>query len=153
MLFTGKVKVVKLRSAEKGPKSANHWVYNVDQDWTLPIGYVFLEPDQFHGWNLPLLKVVFWVRGADAKLDPHLFYQGKEVRNVYQGQEGGGRDCRDSVTVMPSRDADLAGPRGKWERETCIFWDVKGWNKAGIKPSVGTWFRSEERRVGKECRL
>ena len=43
-LFTGKMKVAKAHSNEHGPKVVNHFVYYVDQDWNLPIGYIFLTP-------------------------------------------------------------------------------------------------------------
>ena len=43
-LFTGKMKVGKHKSNEAGPKAANKFVYYVDHDWNLPIGYVYLTP-------------------------------------------------------------------------------------------------------------
>jgi len=41
-LFKGPIKVAKVHSNEHGPKFANHFVYYVDHDWNMPIGYVFL---------------------------------------------------------------------------------------------------------------
>ncbi len=51
-LFTGKMKVTKAHSGEAGPKFVNHFVYFVDQDANLPVGYVWLEPDSIRGWDL-----------------------------------------------------------------------------------------------------
>src|SRR5437762_12921071 len=47
-LFTGKMKVAKVHSNETGPNYVNQCVYYVDQDWNLPIGYMFLEPDSVY---------------------------------------------------------------------------------------------------------
>jgi hypothetical protein len=40
-LFNGKMKVVKAPSNEAS--YVNHFVYYVDHDWNLPIGYIFYE--------------------------------------------------------------------------------------------------------------
>ena len=45
-LFTGKAKVAKALSNEHGPKAANKFVYYVNHDWNLPIGYVYYTPDE-----------------------------------------------------------------------------------------------------------
>lgn len=78
-LFSGKMKVGKVRSNEQGPKAANKFVYFVDHDWNLPIGYVYLTPADVYGWKFPDFHIAFWVRGEAVRFDPHLFYQGKEV--------------------------------------------------------------------------
>ena len=68
----------------------NKWVYFVDHDWNLPIGYVYLTPADVHGWKMPDFHVAFWVRSDPYKFDPHLFYQGKEVgKKFYEGTEVG----------------------------------------------------------------
>ncbi len=85
-LFTGKVKVAKVRSNEEGPKAANHFVYYVDHDWNLPIGYVFYEsdnrwdPDDPRRWAKPKFSLAFWTRGeSNGFAEPHLFFGGKEA--------------------------------------------------------------------------
>jgi hypothetical protein len=40
-LFSGRMKVAKTLSNEHGPKAVNKFVYYVDHDWNLPIGYVW----------------------------------------------------------------------------------------------------------------
>ena len=44
-IFAGRMKVAKTLSNEHGPEAANKFVYYVDHDWNLPIGYVFYTPD------------------------------------------------------------------------------------------------------------
>jgi len=97
-LFTGKMKVGKHKSNEHGPKAVNKFVYFVDHDWNLPIGYVYLTPSDVHGWKMPDFHVAFWVRGDAYKFDPHLFYQGKEVgKKFLDGMEVGTAGCEAEV--------------------------------------------------------
>ena len=103
-LFTGKMKVAKARSNEHGPKAANKFVYWVDHDWNLPIGYVYLTADSIHGWKFPDFHVAFWVRGDAYKFDPHLFYQGKEVgKKFLDGMEVGKAGCEAEVEKITRR--------------------------------------------------
>ena len=79
-LFTGKAKVAKIHSGEAGPHFVNHFDYYVDQDWKLPIGYVYIAPG--HGvpdFFPPRLYVTLWFPGEPIKLEGHLLYQGKPV--------------------------------------------------------------------------
>src|SRR5207248_2518548 len=81
-LFTGKFKVAKAHSNETGPDYAEHFVYYADQDWNLPIGYVYYTPNDVYGMKMPRLGAAFWVRGEATDMQPHLFYQGKEVGKI-----------------------------------------------------------------------
>src|ERR1044072_2063454 len=93
-LFTGKMKVAKVLSNNYGPKAAQNFVYYVDQDWNLPVGYIWYSPDSVYGWDYPDFHVAFWVRGDADKVDPHLFYQGKEIgRNFMDGMQVGKARC------------------------------------------------------------
>jgi hypothetical protein len=88
-LFTGRIKVSKAHSNEaQTPKFVNHFVYFVDQDWNLPIAYVFLTPDGTREWNNPRFNVAFWVRGEAVNMQPHLFYKGKEVGKDILSERG-----------------------------------------------------------------
>jgi hypothetical protein len=138
-LFTGKFKVAKVHSNEVGPKSVNKWVYYVDEDWTLPIGYVFLAPsDSPAGWKRPTFNVAFWVRGESAQIEPHLFYQGKEVGKKFdQGQEVGKPGCNGEIETETTQSvADKTPQKAKWERLTCTFYNVAGWDKTGEGPGM-----------------
>ena len=75
-LFTGKAKIVKV---PKNPRS-KEFDYYVDDDWTIPIGYVYFK--DFEGRGSINLKVAFWYRaGGRPTSSCHLFYQGKEIAN------------------------------------------------------------------------
>jgi hypothetical protein len=137
-LFTGKIKVAKAHTNEVGPKAANKWVYYVDEDWTLPIGYVFLTPSDVQGWKYPKFNVAFWVRGETALLEPHLFYQGKEVgKKFYGGDEVGKSGCNEELQTETTQSVEEKTPqKAKWERLVCTFNNVIGWDKTGKGPGM-----------------
>ena len=131
-LFTGKAKVAKVHSNEISTgKFANHFVYYVDHDWNLPIGYVYYTPDDLNGWKRPILNVAFWVRGEAYKLDPHLFYKGAEVgRIMYDGEQVGKPSCESDVENNTTQfvDEKLAPQKAKWARVVCAFNNVRAWD-------------------------
>ena len=130
-LFTGKFKVAKVHSNETGPNYVNHFVYYVDQDWNLPIGYMFLEPDDVAEWRKPKLAFAVWSRGEmNGSYEPHLFHGGKEVGKMfYNGEEVGKPSCgTDEVQNNPTH---ITEPHGQfiWTRMKCDFSSVRAWNK------------------------
>lgn len=138
-LFTGRAKVGKVHSNEiKTGKFANHFVYYVDQDWNLPIGYVYLTPDDTRGMNRPDFNIAFWVRGEPVRFEPHLFYQGKEVGKMYyQGEEVGKASCESDIDDGTTHFVDDSVPqKAKWSRVLCTFPNVKGWDKTGEQPGM-----------------
>ena len=137
-LFTGKMKVAKARSNEHGPKAVNKFVYFVDHDWNLPIGYVFLTRDDLKGWDFPAFNVAFWVRGEAVKFEPHLFYKGKEVgKKFYEGQEVGTAGCDAEVENNTTHYVEDALPqKAKWARVRCSFPNVKGRDNTGQEYSL-----------------
>ncbi len=141
-LFTGKMKVGKVRSNETGPKFANHFVYYVDHDWNLPFGYLFYEPetqwdrDDPRRWAKPKFSFAFWTRGERSGFaEPHLFHGGKEVGKLYyEGREVGTPSCgtteaQNNVTHLTAPD----GPKFIWTRWKCTFSNVLPWNKSTDK--------------------
>ena len=132
-LFSGKMKVAKARSNEVGPKAVNKFVYWVDHDWNLPIGYVYLTPDSIYGWKFPDFHVAFWVRGDAYKFDPHLFYQGKEVgKKFLDGMEVGRAGCESEVENNTTHYVEDSVPqKAKWARIECDFPNIKGSNTTG----------------------
>lgn len=87
-LFTGKVKIEKAPSDNGTPaERAKKSFYFPNMDWALPVGYVYYSPTDNR------LSTAFWVRGSTYKVEPHLFYQGKEIG--LQGKPS----CNDRVEV------------------------------------------------------
>ena len=129
-LFTGKMKVGKHHTNEVGPKAAQKFVYYVDQDFNLPIGYVYLTAADVFGWKLPDFHVAFWVRGDAYKFDPHLFYQGKEVGKTFlDGMEIGKASCEAEVEINTTHYVEETVPqKAKWSRIECDFPGIKGSN-------------------------
>ena len=138
-LFNGKAKVMKARSNEHGPKAVNKFVYFIDHDWNLPIGYVFLTADELKGWERPGFNVAFWVRGEAVKFEPHLFYQGKEVgKKFFEGMEVGKASCDAEVENNTTHYVEDALPqKAKWARVRCSFPNVKGRDTSGDTPGFG----------------
>lgn len=134
-LYSGKVKVLKARSNETGPDFVNHYVYYVDQDWNLPIGYIYFNSDDVRGWDLPGFNVAFWIRGESARFEPHLFYQGKEVGKIFYGSDAVGTPgCGQIEEVNPTNYvADTVPQKAKWARVECSFPNIKMWDKTGEK--------------------
>lgn len=137
-LFTGKMKVAKARSNEHGPKAVNKFVYFVDHDWNLPIGYIYLKSDSIHGWKMPSFHLSFWVRGDAYKFDPHLFYQGKEVgKKFLEGTEVGRASCEAELENNTTHYVEESLPqKAKWARVRCDFPNIKGRNETGEAPSI-----------------
>ena len=137
-MFTGKMKVAKAHSNEVGPKAANKWVYFIDHDWNLPIGYIYLTPADVHGWKMPDFHVAFWVRGDPYKFDPHLFYQGKEVgKKFFEGTEVGRAGCEAVIENNTTHYVEDSMPqKAKWSRVECDFPNIKGSNTTGEAPSI-----------------
>ena len=132
-LFTGKMKVGKYKSNEAGPKAALKFVYYVDHDFNLPIGYVYLTSADIFGWKLPDFHVAFWVRGDAYKFEPHLFYQGKEVGKTFMdGTEIGRASCEAEVEINTTHYVEDSVPqKAKWARVECDFPNIKGRNTTG----------------------
>jgi len=142
-LFTGKMKVGKAHSNEVGPKAKNKFVFYVDHDWNLPIGYVYLTPaDGSAGWKAPNLNVTFWAHAVTPLFEPHVFYQGKEVGKKFSGSDEVGRPgCSADVENGTTHYIEAKSPQnGHWERVHCMFYNIVGWDKTGEKGMFGPPF-------------
>ena len=119
-LFTGRAKVEKVLTSGNLRPNSKEFVYYANQDWNLPIGYVFIG-------NNDNLYVRFWIRGEDtASIEAHLFYRGREV-GVFEsnGFQYGASRCSADIEYRPTRDAGAAAPQGaKWARMDCPFQTV-----------------------------
>lgn len=143
-IYTGKFKVNKTLSNEHGPKAANKFVYYVDQDWTLPIGYIFYTPDDVYGWQYPSFNLAFWVRGDAVRFEPHLFYQGKEIGRIFMdGLQVGKASCGSVVDIGTTRYVnDAMAKNVKWSLVECNFPVVIQWDKTeGGQPNSKEMFK------------
>lgn len=130
-LFNGRFKATKALSNEHGPKAARKFVYYVDHDWNLPIGYVFYTPDSVSGWDYPSFNIAFWVRGEATKFDPHLFYKGQEIGRLFMdGMQIARASCGGTVENNPTHYVNDGVPqKAKWALVECSFPVVKRWDK------------------------
>jgi hypothetical protein len=137
-LFNGKMKVEKSLSNEHGPKAVNKFVYFVNHDWNLPIGYVYLTPNDLKGWERPDFHVSFWVRGDAYNFKPHLFHNGKEVgKKSLEGQEVGRASCESDIDNNTTQSvAETVPQKAKWSRVRCSFPNIVGWDKSGDNYSL-----------------
>jgi hypothetical protein len=137
-LFTGKATIGKVHSSEHGPKAANKWVYYVDDDFNLPIGYAYLTADDVRGWDYPTFHAAFWVRGEPTNFQPHLFLGDKEVGKMsYQGEEVGKASCESELDSETTQFVDETVPqKAKWSRISCDFPSVKAWDKQNQPPGM-----------------
>lgn len=135
-LFTGRMKIAKACTNPTCPATAGEWVYFVDNDWNLPIGHIFYTEDSIYGWDYPTFNVAFWLRGDTHRVEPHLFYQGKDISVLMtNGVQMGKSMCRPEVENEPThRPHEMVG-RAKWTRMDCEFPVIKGWDKAGQNQS------------------
>jgi len=113
-LFTGKFKVSKFHVGNNLPAFKNQFEYYVDQDWLLPLGYLWLSPQIDP--RSPALVATMWFRGEsdDTKLAAYLFYNGKQIGST---KEQTGSASSDAKLLTNGNDKD---PR--WER-----WNFR-WN-------------------------
>jgi len=137
-IYTGKAIISKAHTNEVGPKAKLKFVYYVEEDWNLPIGYVYLKPGDVTGWKAPTFMAAFWVRGFGTNFQPHLFYQGKEVGKMfYQGTEVGKASCESDIETEVTQQVEESVPqRVKWSRVKCDFPSVQAWDKTGNKPGM-----------------
>lgn len=79
VLFQGKFKVGKFKYGPNIPMFKNQYDYFVDQDWNLPVGYVWL--DWAKDRNAPAPTVSMWIKG-ETRLDDieaRLFLNGQQI--------------------------------------------------------------------------
>lgn len=82
-LQTGKIRIGKfLYNPAETVEGKNQFYYYLDNDWRLPIGFVYPYYDEGEATGL---NIDMWFKGTEAEEDDfsgHLFYQGKEVGNT-----------------------------------------------------------------------
>jgi hypothetical protein len=108
-IYAGKFTVRKFHVGNDLPQFRNQFEYYVDQDWTLPIGYLWTQPTTENG--PPELRAAMWFRGEsdDTRLAGYVFYNGKQIGST----KVDGGTSSDKKLLTSGNDAD---PR--WERWT-----------------------------------
>ena len=122
-IFTGTFNVKKAKA--RGISKPGDFSYWVDYDWNLPISYIFLAQDSVYGERLTRLNLSYWTRGTDhiGAMDPHLFYQGKEIPSKYA--------CDEKILIEPTLDVeDSVKPTPTWKRFNCEFYQIFGTNSS-----------------------
>lgn len=99
VLHSGKFKVSKISRFNGTPITKNQNDFYVDHDWALPIGYLYIKPDNVS----PSLAVSLWFKGEpfSSDLAGYLFYKGKQI--------GSTKDQGDTST----HDAEVRTDSGK----------------------------------------
>ena len=127
----------KVHSNEAGPKAVNTYVYYVEHDSELPIGYIYMTPDSVQGMKNPTLNVAFWVRGSGTRMQPHLFHNGEEAGNMGWKEVVGAPGCGSDVELTTTHFVEKSFPQqAKWTPMKCNFPVVKVWDKTGEKPGM-----------------
>lgn len=119
-LFTGKFKVNKFHVGNTLPQFKNQFEYYVDQDWSLPIGYLWLDTRTEQ--KAPVTAATMWFRGDsdNTKLAAYLFYNGKQISST---KDQTGSAASDASLLTSGNDTD---PR--WERWSFRWYNVRAYN-------------------------
>lgn len=129
-IYSGKFKVNKFFAGTNHPNFKNQYVFYVDQDWSLPIGYLWLNGKQ--NPTAPILTSSMWFRGEfdEYKLSAHLFYNGKEISNTKSNATG--KADNQYMLVSEGDDDDKA----RWEFYNFIFYNVRAFDNSGNAGNV-----------------
>ncbi len=118
-LYSGKFKVNKFHVGNNLPAFKNQFEYYVDQDWRLPIGFLWLTPQDPKN---PAPVATMWFRGESdvTKLAAYRFYNGKQIAST---KEQSGSAASDLSLLTSGNDKD---PR--WERWNFRWNNVRAFN-------------------------
>lgn len=80
VVFEGKFKVNKYKYGPNIPMFKNQYCFYVEQDWNLPIGYIWLKWTG-NGAASPLPTASMWIKDdiRSSDLEARLFYNGQEI--------------------------------------------------------------------------
>ena len=118
-VMSGKYRVTKFHIGNNLPAFKNQFEYVVDQDWNLPIGYLYfnMPADRL----MPPLVVSMWFRGElnNSMLAAYLFYNGKQIAST---KEQMGSADYDAAIFANSHEG------ARWKRWKFSWGQVRGWN-------------------------
>ena len=101
VLFQGKFKVGKFKYGPDIPMFKNQYDFFVEQDWNMPIGYVWLDSSTDKHGLLPTFSV--WIKGENRldDLEARLFYNGQQIATT--DDMGAGRLKAAPLPEQPSK--------------------------------------------------
>lgn len=84
-LFSGKYKLSTYLTDPKFESTRGKKEFYVDEDWRLPMAWLWLNPEKNE--TAPILCAQVWFRGSDASehIEAYLFYNGKQISNYRSG--------------------------------------------------------------------
>ncbi len=117
VVFEGKYKVAKYKpdALPKIPMWKNVYTYFVEQDWNLPIGYVWLDYSRDQ-WS-PMPAVTMWLKGEYrlGNLEARLFYNGTQIATTDDMGEISNKQSR-----FPNRNDDKAA--SQWTEYVMVWY-------------------------------
>ena len=86
-LFEGKYKVATYVPDQKIPEYKGKREFYVDEDWRLPMAWLWLDPTKNE--DAPILKTQIWFRNTDDsdKVEAFLFHNGKQIASSLAGSD------------------------------------------------------------------
>lgn len=86
-LFSGKYKIATYVPDQKIPEHKGKREFYVDEDWRLPMAWLWLDPTKNE--DAPILKAQVWFRNTDDsdKVEAFLFHNGKQVTSNVAGSD------------------------------------------------------------------
>lgn len=124
-LYNGKFKVNKKFAGTPHPDFKNQFAFYVDQDWSLPIGY--LSYDTAQEPNAPWLIASMWFRGEydRTRLAAYLFHNGKQISSTAANNQGGSSTAKSIITVGDDK------REFRYDLWKFAFMNVRGWDTTG----------------------
>jgi hypothetical protein len=86
-LFSGKYKISTYAPDQKIPEYKGKREFYVDEDWRLPMAWLWLDPTKNE--DAPILKTQIWFRNTDDsdKVEAFLFHNGKQIASSLAGSD------------------------------------------------------------------
>lgn len=141
-LYKGRFTVKKFHVGNNLPAFKNQFEYYVDQDWTMPIGYLWQMPNQ------DAVGAAIWFRGENTdKLAGYLFCNGKQIAST----KSDGNAASDKKLLTSGNDSE---PR--WERWIFSFYGGSLKNAGSYEIKVlrdGELVRTTSFTIGKDGKI
>lgn len=129
-IYNGKFKVNKFFAGTSNANFKYQYVFYVDQDWALPIGYLWLDGKQ--NPTASILTSAMWFRGEqdEFKLAAYLYYNGKQISSTKDNSTG---KADSKYLIVSEGDSD---DKVRWEQFNFIFYNVRSFDSAGNAGNV-----------------